>query len=99
MSDEEDGRLSDELNRMLKRLGSDTVRSIGGVFGDWAAIVGEQVAANVAPLRIEEGRLVVEVEDVAWATQVRFLEDDLLKRVSAATSARITGLDVRVKRR
>lgn len=96
---EEDGRLFDELDKLLARLGSDTARSVGGVFGQWSSIVGEQIAAHVSPLRIEDGRLHVEVDDPAWATQVRFLEADIVRKVGEATGARITGVEVRVKRR
>lgn len=96
---EDDGRLFSELDKLLSRLGSDTAKSVGGVFGGWASIVGEQIAAHVVPLQIEGGRLLVEVDDPAWATQVRFLELDIVKRLREDTGTRITGVDVRVKRR
>lgn len=98
MSDDE-GRLFGELDKLLSRLGSDTASSVGGVFGRWASIVGEQIAAHVSPLRIEDRRLLVEVDDPAWATQVRFLEADIVRKVREETGARVTGVVVRVKRR
>lgn len=96
---EDDGRLFAELDKLLSRLGSETAEAVGGVFGRWSSIVGEQIAAHVSPLRIEDGRLLVEVDDPAWATQVRFLENDIVRKVQEASGARITGVDVRVKRR
>jgi hypothetical protein len=38
------------------------------------------------------------VTEAAWATQMRFLEPQLLATLSAATSSNIVGIDVRVKR-
>jgi predicted nucleic acid-binding Zn ribbon protein len=96
---EDDGRLFAELDKLLSRLGSETAEAVGGVFGRWSSIVGEQIAAHVSPLRIEDGRLLVEVDDPAWATQVRFLERDIVRKVQDASGARIIGVDVRVKRR
>jgi predicted nucleic acid-binding Zn ribbon protein len=96
---EDDGQLFAELDKLLSRLGSETAEAVGGVFGRWSSIVGEQIAAHVSPLRIEDGRLLVEVDDPAWATQVRFLERDIVRKVQDASGARIIGVDVRVKRR
>ena len=45
------------------------------MFGRWDDIVGANIAAHVQPLRLDEGVLVVEVTDPAWATQVRLLSD------------------------
>ena len=49
------------------------------------------------PLR--ERTLVVAVADPAWATQLRFLEQELLARIAAATgSDEVTAIEVRVRR-
>jgi hypothetical protein len=41
---------------------------------------------------------VVEVDDPAWATQLKFLEANLRDRLLEVTGARIEHFDVRVKR-
>jgi predicted nucleic acid-binding Zn ribbon protein len=92
------GRLSTELNALLSRLGSEPASVVSSVFTDWAALVGEHVAQHVAPIKLEHSRLLVEVTEAAWATQMRFLEPQLLATLSAATSSNIVGIDVRVKR-
>jgi predicted nucleic acid-binding Zn ribbon protein len=104
--------LSESLGGVVRSLrprdsrGKDTTRSagasaseIGGVFGRWKDAVGEAVARHVQPVRLDGTRLVVEVDDPAWATQLKFLEATLRERVLAVTGARIDHFDVRVARR
>jgi hypothetical protein len=93
-----EGRLFDEINRLVARLGGQSAAGVAGVFSDWAAIVGDDVARNVTPVKLVDGRLVVSVADPAWATQVRFLEADIISAIVAATPVRVTGVDVRVVR-
>jgi len=97
-ADGEPGRLFDEINRLVQRLGGPSATSVGGVFSDWSAIVGDDVARHVTPVKLVDGRLLVSVVDPAWATQVRFLESDILAALAVATPVRVTGVDVRVVR-
>ena len=90
--------LASELNALLRRMGSETSDVVAGVFGEWESIVGSQIAAHVTPVMIKDARLVVSVDDPAWATQTKFLETDISKKVSQATKMTILGIDVRVKR-
>ena len=76
-----------------------SAREIGGVFGRWKEAVGEAVARHVQPLRLDGARLVVEVDDPAWATQLKFLEADLRQRLLAVAGARIDHFEIRVARR
>ncbi len=92
------GRLSTEINALLSRLGSEPISVVNSVFTDWATLVGDHVAQHVTPIKLENARLVVEVSDAAWATQMRFLEPQLLTTLSTTTSSNIVGIDVRVKR-
>ena len=71
---------------------------VGGVFGRWDDAVGPMVAAHVRPVRLEHGALLVEVDEPAWATQVRFLTDDIRRRVRQEAGVEITSIDVRVRR-
>ena len=71
---------------------------MGGVFGRWQEAVGDAVARHVQPVKLDGARLVVEVDDPAWATQLRFLEANLRERLLEVTGARIEHFDVRVKR-
>lgn len=72
--------------------------ALGGVFGRWELAVGSVVAAHVQPVRLDGSRLVVEVDDPAWATQLKFLESDLRVRLAEVAGAHIEHFDVRVGR-
>jgi hypothetical protein len=78
---------------------ADSTQQLGGVFGRWKETVGEAVARHVQPLRLDGRRLVVEVDDPAWATQLKFLEADLRERLLAVTGAPIDEFEIRVARR
>jgi predicted nucleic acid-binding Zn ribbon protein len=75
-----------------------SARQLGSVFGRWTEAVGEAVAAHVTPIKLDGARLVVEVDDPAWATQLRFLETELKARIHAVTGSVIDAVEVRVKR-
>jgi len=90
--------LAGALDALLDRLGAESTTAITGVFGEWPKIVGEQVAQHVTPIKLERGRLIVEVDDPSWATQMRFLEPQLIEKLNAATTSTITAIEVRVKR-
>ena len=100
-------RLSDSLAKVVADLRDEppgttegaTVASMGGVFGRWEAAVGAAVAAHVQPVRLDGTRLVVEVDDPAWATQLRFLDETMKRRLGEVAGAQIDTIDVRVRRR
>ena len=98
ISENSSSSLTSALDALLDRLGADTASAITGVFGEWAQIVGEQVAQHVTPIKLERGRLIVEVDDPSWATQMRFLEPQLVAKLHIATTSTITAIEVRVKR-
>lgn len=91
--------LGDSLDRVLRSLKGGGTRATGAVFGRWEEIVGANVAAHARPVKLEDGRLVVEVDDPVWATQLRFLEADLVTRLADIGGLAVTSVDVRVKRR
>lgn len=89
--------LSEALGRALRGLRvADTPST--SVFTRWREIVGDVVADNAVPKRLEKKRLTVEVSDPAWATQLRFLETTLLATLREALGDEIDSFDVRVRR-
>ena len=71
---------------------------VRGVFGQWDEAVGETVAAHVRPVRLDSGVLLVEVDEPAWATQVRLLADDLRARLIDVAGVAVDRIEVRVAR-
>lgn len=91
-------RLTDSLDSLLARLGSEPVEATSSVFASWDALVGPQVSAHVTPLRLEGGTLHVDVDDPSWATQIRFLEAHIVKMINETTPTTVSGIEVHVKR-
>ena len=77
--------------------GTDRIQ-IGGVFGRWADAVGQNVAAHVKPVRLDQGVLTVEVDDPVWATQVKFLSGTITARLAEVAKVEIERIEVRVAR-
>lgn len=61
--------------------------AVAAVFGRWAEIVGPQVAAHTKPEGFDDGELVVTADSPAWATQMRLLAPQVLKRLSQELGA------------
>ncbi len=95
--------LGDSLRAVVRSLRDDdsvtTAPALGGVFGRWEQAVGAAVAEHVQPVKLDGTTLTVEVDDPAWATQLRFLEATLKRRLDEVAGATIETIDVRVKRR
>ena len=68
------------------------------IFTAWPRIVGEQVAANATPVRLEKRVLTVEVTDNAWATQLKFLERQVLHTLREHAGDVVDSITVRVRR-
>jgi predicted nucleic acid-binding Zn ribbon protein len=102
MSDERRGGpdpvpLTSSLDRVVRSLRPGAGRAeVGGVFGRWEDAVGPAVALHVRPIRLDRGVLLVEVDDPAWATHVRFLADDLRSRLRSIAGVEVRELEVRV---
>ena len=99
-------RVGDSLRDVMKSLRPDDQRTapapmaaIGGVFGRWDEAVGTAVAAHVQPVKLDGTTLVVEVDDPAWATQMRFLEGTLRTRLAEVAGATVERIEVRVGKR
>jgi predicted nucleic acid-binding Zn ribbon protein len=83
----------------MRSLRGPSREAVGGVFGRWSEAVGEQVAQHVRPIKLDGTVLVVEVDDPAWATQVKFLSAMITDRLLEVAAVEVERIDVRVERR
>lgn len=74
------GRLMAGLTR--ERGWSDRLDN-GRVFGQWARLVGDEVAEHAQPITLKDGELTVQASSTAWATQLRLLQRQLLAKIAA----------------
>lgn len=91
--------ISSALDAVVKSLRGPSREAVGGLFGRWDEAVGAQVAAHVTPVKLDQGVLVVEVDDPAWATQVKFLTPMITERLESVAGVHVDRIDVRVERR
>lgn len=52
-----------------------------GLHAHWPTLVGAAMAAHARPVRVRDGVLVIAVDDPLWASEVRWLGDDLAAKV------------------
>jgi predicted nucleic acid-binding Zn ribbon protein len=89
--------LHETLDRVVQGWGAGSMATTRSLFADWDDIVGPHLAQHARPRSLRQGTLVVVVSDPAWATQLRFLEADLVARIASATgSSEVTSIQVRV---
>jgi hypothetical protein len=82
-------RLGESLAEVATGLHLDDPWVTAAVFSGWAELVGEAVAAHARPRVLRRGVLTVEVDSPAWATQLHFLEGDLVERLAGVAGLRI----------
>jgi predicted nucleic acid-binding Zn ribbon protein len=74
--------LAAAIGGLLDDEGWTLAAATGSVFGRWAQIVGGDLAAHTTPERLADGELTVAADSTAWATQLRLLSGQLVKRLN-----------------
>jgi predicted nucleic acid-binding Zn ribbon protein len=75
-------RLAGAIDGLLDTRGWQPQAAMGSVFGRWAEIVGQDLAAHTRPDSFADGELAVIADSTAWATQVRLLASVLVARLN-----------------
>lgn len=91
--------ISTALDGVVRSLRGPSREAVGGVFGRWEDAVGAQIAEHVTPLKFDRSVLVVEVDDPAWATQVKFVTPMIIDRLQTVAGVTVERIEVRVERR
>ena len=71
------------IDGLVAETGWELAVATGSLFGRWAEIVGPDLAAHTAPESLSGGELVVTADSTAWATQLKLLAGDLVRRINA----------------
>lgn len=75
-------RLADALTAIGEELGLADPRVVGTLAGRWAEVVGPAVAGQARLRSLRGDVLTIAVDSGAWATQLRYLQGDLLERIA-----------------
>ncbi|HEX2321077.1 MAG TPA: DciA family protein [Streptosporangiaceae bacterium] len=75
--------LSSAIDGLVAETGWELAVATGSVFGRWAQIVGPDLAAHTSPDGLVDGELTVVADSTAWATQLRLLAAELVRKLNA----------------
>ena len=71
------------IARLVTERGWESTTSAARVMGEWDVLVGPEIADHCRPASLLEGELVLVAESSAWATQLRLLAPQLVRRLTA----------------
>jgi len=92
-------QVGDGVERVLKHLNAPKGNVVESVFSDWDRLVGDLIGAHTRPTRIENGVLFLEVDDAAWASEMEWMSEELLRRIAEkAETVEITKITVVLSR-
>lgn len=75
--------LAGEIGRLIDQHGWGLDLQVRGVFARWTEVVGAEIGGHSTPESLVDGTLVVRTDSTAWATQLRLLAPNLVKRLNA----------------
>jgi len=67
---------------MLRRFGIDNAIAQNNALNIWNDVVGETVAKNAIPDRVEHGVLIVKVSSPTWRQELYFQKDEIIKKLN-----------------
>jgi predicted nucleic acid-binding Zn ribbon protein len=79
--------LAAAIGGLIDTEGWSLAAATGSVFGRWAEIVGPELADHTQPEKLRDGELTVVADSTAWATQVRLLAAQLVRRLNLELGA------------
>jgi predicted nucleic acid-binding Zn ribbon protein len=82
-ADREPRPVADSLERIATSIGAPRPGLLTTVFAGWEGLVGPDIAGHATPRSLRGGVLTVVVDHPAWATSLRLLSADLLRRIAA----------------
>ncbi len=80
---EDPAPLAAAIGGLVEESGWELDIATGSVFGRWAQIVGPDLAAHTSPEALADGEMIVAADSTAWATQLRLLAGDLVRRLNS----------------
>jgi predicted nucleic acid-binding Zn ribbon protein len=75
------------INGLVRETGWAVAITAGSVAARWAEIVGPDLAGHTVPDGLRDGELTVSADSTAWATQLRLLAGELVRKLNAELGA------------
>ena len=84
------------LEQLLKDFGTPDIRVVTSIVEQWEEVVGIDLAAKISAVAVSGSELIVRVDDPAWASQINWLEKQLLDKITNLVGEeKITSIRVR----
>lgn len=74
--------VGDAISGLIADRGWEIPAAVGDAMERWAEIVGQDIAAHADPLSFDEGVLAVQASSTAWATQLRLLAPEIVRKLN-----------------
>lgn len=81
--DRDPQKLTNTLGRLMRDQGWEVDVAVHGVMARWPSIVGPEMAEHCTPESYQDTELTVRTSSTAWATQLKLLAPDLVRRLNA----------------
>ncbi len=75
-------KLGDILERLSRREGWGKRLSEGKALLMWKDVVGESVRAHTRPVRIDNGKMTIAVDDSLWKQEVGLLQGEIIRKLN-----------------
>jgi len=84
------------LEQLLKDFGTPDITTVTSIIDQWEEIVGSDLATKISAVAISGSELIVRVDDPVWASQISWLENQLLDKITRLVGEeKITSIRVR----
>ena len=84
------------LEQVLKDFGTPDITVVTSIVEQWEEVVGLDLAAKISAVAISGSELIVRVDDPAWASQINWLEKQLLDKIASLVGEeKVTSIRVR----
>ncbi len=90
--------IADALARVQAELGLPASDALRALTDAWETVVGADVAAHARLDAVRDETISIAVDSTLWATQLRYLEADIVERANDLVGARVVqGIRIRVE--
>ncbi len=74
--------LSESLEKVLKDYDLETAFKQSKVFELWEEVVGTRIAQNSMPVRMERGKLIVQVQSPTWRNEIQYYREAIKREMN-----------------
>ena len=84
------------LEQLLKDFGTPDIKIVTSIVAQGEGILGVDLAAKISAVAVSGSDLIVRVDDPVWASQISWLENQLLEKITKLVGEeKITSIRVR----